>query len=81
MTYYIYGAISSKATDKAELILTVARRPYKLFILGQDYTREQLEKLIPGTNIVPHIYHGFNYVGGVKELHDYLYSELKIEKG
>ena len=53
----------------------------KLFILGEDYTREQLEKLIPGTTFVPHVYHNLNYIGGIKELHDYLYDELRIEKG
>ncbi len=81
MTYYVYGAVGSKATDKVELLLSVCRRPYKLFILGKDYTRGQLEKLIPGTTFVPHVYHNLNYIGGIKELHDYLYSELRIEKG
>jgi hypothetical protein len=81
MPYYIYGAVGSKATEKAEMLLTICRRQYKLFILGEDYTRAQLEKMIPGTNMVPHIYHGFNYIGGINELHDYLYSELRIEKG
>jgi len=78
--YYIYGAEGSKSTRKAELLLVVCRRHYKLFLLGQDYTRDQLEKLVPGTDYVPHIYHGLNYIGGVNELQEYLYSELKQEK-
>lgn len=80
MTYYVYGAIGSKSTEKAELLLNVCRRKYKLFILGQDYTRDQLDKLIPGTTFVPHIYHNLTYIGGINELHDYLYDELRIEK-
>jgi len=80
VTYYIYGAVGSKATEKAELLLTICRRPYRLFILGEDYTRSQLDKLIPGTTFVPHIYHNLNYIGGINELHDYLYDELRIEK-
>ena len=78
--YYIYGAEDSKTTWKVETLLTVCRRDYKLFLLGQDYTINQLQKLIPNTNFVPHIYHGAHYIGGIKELYDYLYSEIKQEK-
>lgn len=80
MTYYVYGAENSKTTNKVELLLTVCRRQYKLFILGQDYTIHQLQKLIPETNFVPHIYHDAKYIGGIKELYDYLYVEVKFEK-
>lgn len=80
MTYYVYGAENSKTTNKVELLLTVCRRQYKLFILGQDYTIHQLQKLIPETNFVPHIYHDAKYIGGIKELYDYLYIEVKFEK-
>ena len=80
MMYYIYGAYGSKSTRKAELLLIVCRRPYKLFLLGIDYSREQLHKLQPETDFVPHIYHHTTYIGGVNELHDYLYCELKTEK-
>lgn len=80
MTYYVYGAENSKTTNKVELLLTVCRRQYKLFILGQDYTIHQLQKLIPETNFVPHIYHDAKYIGGIKELYDYLYAEVKFEK-
>jgi hypothetical protein len=78
--YYIYGAEDSKTTWKVETLLTVCRRDYKLFLLGQDYTIAQLQKLVPDTNFVPHIYHGAHYIGGIKELYDYLYSEIKQEK-
>ena len=80
MTYYVYGAIGSKATEKTVLLLTICKRKYKLFILGEDYTVAQLQKLVPNTNFVPHIYHEFKYIGGTNELHDYLYDELRIEK-
>ena len=80
MTYYIYGAEGSRSTDRAETLLVVCRRDYKLFLLGQDYTINQLQKLVPNTDFVPHIYHGTKYIGGIKELYDYLYSEVKQEK-
>ena len=44
MTYYVYGAEGSRTTDKVETLLTICRRQYKLFILGQDYSIEQLEE-------------------------------------
>lgn len=80
MTYYVYGAEGSRTTNKVETLLTVCRRQYRLFILGRDYTIEQLRILVPDTNFVPHIYHDTKYIGGIKELYDYLYSEVKIEK-
>jgi hypothetical protein len=80
MTYYVYGAEKSDTTRKVELLLVICRRDYKIFWLGEDYTIDQLRKLVPDTNFVPHIYHGAKYIGGIKELHDYLYSELKQEK-
>ena len=80
MTYYVYGAEGSRTTNKVETLLTVCRRQYRLFILGRDYTIEQLRILVPDTNFVPHIYHDTKYIGGIKELYDYLYSEVKMEK-
>lgn len=77
--FYIYGAKNSKATDKAEQLVVLCQKPYKLFILGTDYTVAQLQKLIPGTDSVPHVFDGVNYIGGTKELYDYLYSMVKFE--
>lgn len=77
--YYIYGAPNSKASDKAELLLTVCRKHYKLFVLGTDYTPAQLWKLVPETTVVPHIFEGATYIGGVKELYDYLYIDKKFK--
>lgn len=77
--FYVYGAKSSKATDKAVLLLETAKQPYRLFILGESYTVIQLLRLIPDTDSVPHIYDGTKYVGGTKELYDYLYSLVKFE--
>jgi hypothetical protein len=77
--YYVYGALNSKASDKAELLLHVCRKHYKFFTLGEDYTIAQLHKLVPETNVVPHIFHNTTYIGGVKELYDYLYSIKKAK--
>lgn len=75
--FFIYGAEGSKATERAEYILAMTGFHYKLFLLYKDYTREQLQRLQPDTNIIPHIYHNTKYVGTVKELYDYLYNEVK----
>jgi hypothetical protein len=80
MTYFVYGAEDSKTTNKVEMLLSICNRQYKLFLLGKDYTREQLNILVPETDFVPHIYHNAKYIGGIKELYDYLYSEVKMEK-
>ena len=77
--FYVYGAKSSKATDKAVMLLETTKQPYRLFILGESYTVMQLLRLIPDTDSVPHIYDGTKYVGGTKDLYDYLYSMVKFE--
>ena len=77
--FYVYGAKSSKATETAENLLIMCQMNYKVFILGKDYTVAQLQKLVPETDSVPHIYDGVNYVGGIKELYDYLYTMVKFD--
>ena len=76
--FYIYGAEGSKATEKAENLLMASMQQHKTFIFGRDYTVEQLYKLHPNTKQIPHVYHGFTYVGGVKELYDFLYTVNKF---
>jgi hypothetical protein len=78
--YYIYGAKKSNATDKAENLLIVCNKQYKTFILGTDYTIDQLHRLIPGTETLPHIYDGTKYVGGLKDLYDYLYIATRFNE-
>jgi len=77
--YYVYGALNSKASEKAETLLTICRKHYKFFVLGKDYTPTQLKKLVPETNVVPHIFEDTTYIGGVKELYDHLYAIKKFE--
>lgn len=76
--FFIYGAENSKACDKAEFMLYTLGVQYRLYIFGRDYTLKQLQRLIPGTETVPHIYHGAKYVGGIKELGEYLKNEEVI---
>jgi len=75
--FYVYGAYNSKATNNVEMILSMCRRPYKVFILNEDYTLQQLLRLIPDTNHLPHIYDGLEYIGGVRELFEYLNVHVK----
>lgn len=79
--YYIYGAQGSIATDKAENLLLICKKDHKVFIFGKDYNIVQLQRLIPGTEVVPHIYLDTKYIGGLKELYDHLYSVVKFEDG
>lgn len=79
--YYIYGAERSRATDKAETLLASCLQKYKIFFIGRDYTVEQLRRLHPNTNQIPHVYYGFEYVGGLKELYDHLYTVTKFYDG
>jgi len=77
--FYIYGAENSRATEKTENLLVVCKRRYKLFLLHRDYTIKQLQRLQPETTVIPHIYDDVKYVGGLKELYDYLYTVIKFE--
>lgn len=78
--FYIYGAQKSQATTRAENLLIVCKKQYKVFILGKDYTVQQLHRLVPETECVPHVFDGTKYIGGVKELYDYLYVMVKFEE-
>jgi hypothetical protein len=76
--FFIYGAENSRACDKAEFLLYTMNLEYRLYIFGRDYTIRQLHRLVPDATTVPHIYHGAKYIGGVKELYNYLNSEEVI---
>lgn len=76
--FFIYGADNSRACDKAEFLLYSTGLEYKIYVYGRDYTLKQLQRLVPGTDTVPHIYHGAKYIGGVKELFHYLHSNEVI---
>lgn len=79
--FFIYGAYNSKACDKAEFILHTLGYNYRFYRLGKDYTLAQLERLIPGVKTVPQIYHGVNYIGGMKELYEFLQANASIGDG
>ncbi len=76
--FFIYGAENSKACDKAEFLLYSMSLEYRLYIFGRDYTLKQLHRLVPDATTVPHIYHGAKYIGGVKELYEYIHSDKVI---
>ena len=72
--FFIYGASNSKACEKAELLLHATRSNYRFYLYGRDYTLNQLQRLVPGATTVPQIYYGTKYIGGIKELYDYIYT-------
>lgn len=79
--FFIYAAANSKACDRAEFILHTIGYDYRIYILGIDYTISQLERIIPGVKTVPQIYHGTKYIGGVKELYEFLQSSENFNNG
>jgi glutaredoxin len=72
--FFVYGGHNSPASDKAEFILHALSYPYKFYVFRQDYTLNQLQKLVPNAKTIPHIFHGAKYIGGVQDLYDYIYS-------
>jgi glutaredoxin len=79
--FFIYGALNSKACDKAEFILHTLGYHYRMYHLGIDYTLAQLERLIPEVKTVPQIYHGTKYIGGVRELYEFLQASESLGGG
>jgi glutaredoxin len=72
--FFVYGADGSQACDKAEFILYTLGHDYRHYVYGRDYTLNQLQKLVPGATSVPQIFFGTKYIGGIKELYEYLYQ-------
>lgn len=72
--FFIYGAEGSKACDKAEFILYTLGHEYRHYLYGRDYTLNQLQRIVPGATTVPQIFLGVKYIGGIKELYEYLYQ-------
>lgn len=76
--FFVYGADNSRACDKAEFLLYAAGLEYRIYVYGRDYTLRQLQRLVPGTETVPHIFHGAKYIGGVQQLFHYLHDNEVI---
>lgn len=72
--FFIYGSSNSKACEKVELLLHATRSDYRFYIYGRDYSLIQLQRLVPGATTVPQVFYGTKYIGGVKELYDYIYT-------
>jgi glutaredoxin len=70
--FFVYGANNSKACDRAEFLLCTLGYEYKIYRINVHYTLAQLERLVPGVKTVPQIYHGTQYIGGMKELNEFL---------
>jgi glutaredoxin len=72
--FFVYGAANSKACEKAELLLYATRKEYRFYVYGRDYTLKQLQRLVPGANSVPQIFYGTKYLGGIRELYEFIYT-------
>lgn len=78
--YFIYGAENSRATDQAENLLIITNNEYKVFYFEKHYTLQQIQRLQPGTTVVPHIYKNAEYIGGLKELYNHLYLKVIFDE-
>jgi glutaredoxin len=72
--FFIYGAPNSKACERAEILLYAMQHEYRFYIYGRDYTLAQLQKLVPGADSVPQIFHGTKYLGGIQELYEFIHN-------
>lgn len=72
--FFVYGAQNSRACEKAELLLYATQKEYRFYVFGRDYTLNQLQRLVPGANSVPQIFHGTKYLGGIRELYEFVYT-------
>lgn len=70
--FFVYGAHESKACDRAEFMLHMMGYEYRFYSFGIHYTLTQLQRLVPGAQTVPQVFHGTKYIGGVNELIKYL---------
>jgi glutaredoxin len=70
--FFIYGALNSKASERAEILLYAMQQEYRFYAYGRDYTLAQLRRLVPGADSVPQIFYGTQYIGGIKELYEYI---------
>lgn len=79
--FFVYGKYNSKACDKAEFLLYTLGYEYRFYALGVDFTLDQFQRFMPGVNTVPQIFHNTDYVGGVKDLYEYLHKNKSFAEG
>jgi glutaredoxin len=79
--FFIYGKYDSKACDRAEFLLYTLNYEYRFYILGKDFTLAQFQRFFPERNTVPQIFYNTSYIGGIKELYEYLYSNKSLIDG
>lgn len=79
--FFIYGKHNSKACDKAEFLLYTLGHEYRFYILGRDFTIAQFQRFLPGVDTVPQIFYNTSYIGGIKDLYEYLYSSKSLVDG
>jgi glutaredoxin len=79
--FIIYGALESKACYRAEFCLRTLGCNYRVYYIGLHFTAAQIERLIPGVKTIPQIFYGTKYIGGLKELHEFLQKSESIANG
>lgn len=76
--FILYGKANCNFCRVAKQLLDSKNLPYDILLLSTDYTVKQLVKRIqestPDAEItsVPQIFHGNRYIGGAKELAEYV---------
>ena len=68
----IFSKKNCSYCTKAKALLEQLSIPYIEYVYEDDYTKEQLQELVPGAKSVPQIFNGKHHVGGFNELELYL---------
>ena len=68
----IYSRPNCKWCDQSKALLESKGLEYNELMLDLDVTVEQLKQLVPGAKSVPQIMDDGLYVGGFRELREYL---------
>ena len=72
MKAIIWSTPNCSYCTKAKAALTSHSIDYEERILGIDWTKEQLQEVVPNARTVPQIFLDGKYIGGYNELREYL---------
>lgn len=68
----VWSQANCPACTQAKAILNAANIPVTVKMLGVDLTKEEFYARLPGARSVPQVFVDDVYIGGLKELQDYL---------
>lgn len=60
--------------EAAKTLLKVKNIEHEIIVVGEDITKEELKETFPNARTFPVVLDGSDYVGGFKELKNWVYS-------